>query len=80
MIERTIRETLPDVLISPGLMLAGSDSKHYEDIAENNYRFIPMRFGPEDLARVHGTNERIIIENYAEIIQFYRRLMENAGG
>ena len=80
LIERTIRETLPDVLISPGLMLAGSDSKHYEDIAENSYRFIPMRFGPEDLARVHGTNERIIIENYAEIIQFYRRLMENAGG
>tara|TARA_R110000782_G_scaffold57595_25_gene120832 strand:+ start:1838 stop:3349 length:1512 start_codon:yes stop_codon:yes gene_type:complete len=80
MIERTIRETLPDVLISPGLMLAGSDSKHYEEVAENNYRFVPMRFGPEDLARIHGTNERIIIENYAEIIQFYRRLMENAGG
>ncbi|PHQ66903.1 MAG: hypothetical protein COB93_11535 [Sneathiella sp.] len=79
-IETTIREIFPDVLISPGLMLAGSDSKHYEDIAENSYRFIPMRFGPDDLSRVHGTNERIYIENYAEIIQFYRQLMENIGG
>ncbi|MDF2365692.1 M20 family peptidase [Sneathiella sp.] len=80
LIEKTIQETLPDVLVSPGLMLAGSDSKHYEAIAENSYRFLPMRFGPEDIARVHGTNERIFIENYVEIIQFYRRLMENTGG
>jgi carboxypeptidase PM20D1 len=60
-------------------MLAGSDSKHYEALAKNSYRFIPMRFGKEDLGRVHGTNERIMIDNYAEIIQFYIRLMENTG-
>ncbi|MCG8492505.1 MAG: M20 family peptidase [Sneathiellales bacterium] len=76
-IAKTIREVLPDVLISPGLMLAGSDSKHYEEIAENSYRFIPMRFGPDDIARVHGTNERILVDNYGEIIRFYIRFMEN---
>jgi carboxypeptidase PM20D1 len=79
MIEKTVREVLPDVLVSPGLMLAGSDTKHYEPFSENSYRFIPMRFGPKDIARVHGTNERIYIDNYAEIIQFYIRLMENSG-
>ena len=79
-ISKTIGEVLPDVLVSPGLMLAGSDSKHYEKLAENNYRFIPMRFGPDDLGRIHGTNERIMIDNYEEIIQFYIRLMENVGG
>jgi len=78
-IEKTIGEVLPDVIVSPGLMLAGSDSKHYEELAENNYRFIPMRFGPDDLGRIHGTNERIMVDNYQEIIQFYVRLMENAG-
>jgi carboxypeptidase PM20D1 len=78
-IQKTIHEVLPDVLVSPGLMLAGSDSKHYEALAKNSYRFIPMRFGKEDLGRVHGTNERIMIDNYAEIIQFYIRLMENTG-
>jgi carboxypeptidase PM20D1 len=79
-IHKTISEVLPDVIVAPGLMLAGSDSKHYEQLAENNYRFIPMRFGPDDLGRVHGTNERIMIDNYGEIIQFYIRLMENTGG
>lgn len=78
-IQRTIHEILPDVLVSPGLMLAGSDSKHYEELADNSYRFIPMRFGKADLGRVHGANERILIDNYAEIIRFYIRLMENTG-
>ncbi|WP_025897899.1 M20 family peptidase [Sneathiella glossodoripedis] len=78
-IKKTIHEVFPDVLVSPGLMLAGSDSKHYEELAENSYRFLPLRFGKEDLGRVHGTNERILIDNYAEIIQFYIRLMENSG-
>jgi carboxypeptidase PM20D1 len=78
-IQKTVQEALPDVLVSPGLMLAGSDSKHYEELAENSFRFIPMRFGPEDLGRIHGTNERILIDNYGEIIRFYIRLMENTG-
>lgn len=78
-IEKTIRETIKDVIISPGLMLAGSDSKHYESMSEDNYRFIPMRLGPNDLSRIHGTNERIMVENYKEVIQFYSRLVENAG-
>lgn len=79
-IEKTIREVFPDVLVAPGLMLAGSDSKNYENIADNSYRFVPVRFGKSDLSRVHGTNERILIENYGEVIQFYRQLMTNVGG
>ncbi len=80
MIHKTVQEVLPDVLVAPGLMLAGSDSKHYETVADDSYRFIPMRFGPEDIPRVHGTNERIMVENYGEIIRFYIRLMENTAG
>ncbi len=78
-IETTIRETIKGVIISPGLMLAGSDTMHYESMSEDNYRFIPIRLGPDDLSRIHGTNERIMVENYKEVIQFYSRLMENAG-
>lgn len=80
LIERTIREVFPDVLVSPGLMIAGSDSKHYEGIARDNYRFLPLRFGPEDIARLHGTNERIAIDNYVDIIKFYHQLMKNTAG
>jgi carboxypeptidase PM20D1 len=33
-----------------------------------------------DLKRFHGTNERLSIEGYADMIRFYRRLLENAAG
>ena len=33
---------LPDAPVAPGLVLAGTDSRHYADVAENVYRFQPI--------------------------------------
>jgi carboxypeptidase PM20D1 len=77
---RTIRETFPDVIVAPGLMVAASDSRHYADVADSIFRFSPVRANSEDLKRFHGTNERLSIENYADMIRFYRRLMESTAG
>jgi len=74
----TIREIFPDALVAPGLMVAATDSRHYADVADNIFRFSPVRANSEDLKRFHGTNERLSIANYADMIRFYRRLLENA--
>jgi len=79
-LNRTIREIFPDVIVAPGLMVATTDSRHYSGIADNVFRFSPVRANAEDLKRFHGTNERLSIENYGDMIRFYRRLMENAAG
>lgn len=79
-LHRTIREVFPDVLVSPALTVGATDSRHYEGIADDVYRFIPMRMYPDDLSRFHGTNERIGIDNYAEIIRFYVQLLRNSAG
>jgi carboxypeptidase PM20D1 len=42
------------------------------------YRFIPMRVKSEDMPRIHGINERIRVENMAEIVRFYAQLIRNA--
>lgn len=76
-LNRTIREVFPDVLVSPGLMVAATDSRHYTGIADNIFRFSPVRANSEDLKRFHGTNERLSMDNYADMIRFYRRLIEN---
>lgn len=78
LIERTLRELSPGVIVAPGLVLGGTDSKHYAAVAEASYRFTPSRLGPADLTRAHGVDERVSVENYAEIIFFYRRLLEGA--
>jgi carboxypeptidase PM20D1 len=79
-LNRTIREVFPDVVVAPGLMLAGTDSRLYAGIADNIFRFSPVRANADDLKRFHGTNERLSMEGYADMIRFYRRLLENTAG
>ena len=80
MLGRTIREVFPDAIVAPGLMVAVTDSRYYAGIAGNIFRFSPVRANAEDLKRLHGTNERLGIEGYADMIRFYRRLIENSAG
>jgi carboxypeptidase PM20D1 len=80
MLGRTIREIFPDVTVSPGLMVAATDSRHYVGLTDNIFRFSPVRANGDDLKRFHGTNERLSIEGYADMIRFYRRLIENSAG
>ncbi len=77
-INRTLRQLHPDVVVAPGLMLGATDSRFFGEVADNVYRFSPVRAGPEDLARFHGTNERISVANFTELIQFYHQLIQNA--
>ncbi|MFB9266205.1 M20 family peptidase [Bradyrhizobium erythrophlei] len=77
---RTIREVYPDVIVSPGLMVAATDSRHYVGATDKIFRFSPVRANTEDLKRFHGTNERLSVEGYADMIRFYRRLIENTAG
>jgi carboxypeptidase PM20D1 len=82
LLQRTVHQSFPDAVIAPSLVVGATDSRHYAAVAENSYRFLPMRLhaDSEDLKRLHGTNERIALENYVEIIGFYTRLLQNAAG
>ena len=77
-VERTVREVFPDAMVAPGLVLAGTDARHFEGIADQVYRFMPIRFTSPDLARVHGTDERIAITQLADMVRFYHRLISQA--
>ncbi len=77
-IERAIREVFPDAMVAPSLVLVGTDSRHFGDIADQVYRFMPIRFKPDDLARPHGTDERIAIDQLADMVRFYHRLLTQA--
>ena len=66
-----------EVLISPSLVLGGTDSKHFNNISPNVFKYLHIRMDATDLKRVHGTNERILIKDYEELIRFYYQLMKN---
>jgi carboxypeptidase PM20D1 len=78
LISRTLRQLHPDVVVAPGLMLGATDSRHFDGVADNIYKFSPVRAKPEDLKRFHGTNERISTANYVELVQFWHQLIGNS--
>ena len=77
-LQKTSREIFPDALVSPSLVIAGTDSRHYEPVSENIFRFMPIQFSKDDLKRIHGIDERISVENYKNMISFYYQLILNS--
>jgi len=74
-IAQSMREVYADAVVAPGLMIAASDSRHYGKVADNAYRFNPIRLTPELLTGFHGTNERISIADYAQGVRGYIRII-----
>ncbi len=66
----------PDAPVAPGLVVGGTDSRLYSEVAENVYRFQPILLTEGDLEGIHGVNEHLSIENYERMIRFYIGLME----
>ena len=78
LLNRTVREVFPGVLVAPGLMLGATDSTHFGELSDHIFKFSPVRAAALDLSRFHGTNERMATANYAELIRFYHRLLTQA--
>jgi len=78
-LSRLIRETFPGVLVSPYLVVGGTDARHYASVTENALRFSPVQMGKEDLQRVHGVNERLSFDNCARMVGFYIEYIREIG-
>ncbi len=77
-IQKTIKEVFPNVVVAPSLVIAATDGRHYKSVAENTYRFTPIQITKPDLKRIHGMNERLSISEYKRCIRFYRQLILNS--
>jgi carboxypeptidase PM20D1 len=77
LIQRTVAEVFPGTLVAPNLLSGGTDSKHYQRLTRNVYRFLAVPMEAKDLPRLHGTDERVGIEGYAGAVRFFARLLRN---
>ena len=78
LLARSIRQVIPGALVTPWLVVAGTDSRHYARLTPNVLRFVGAAIGKDDLRRIHGTDERVGVQAYADAVRVYLQLLKNA--
>lgn len=78
LIEQCILEHYPDAIVTPYLVMGGTDSKILEPLASGVYRFTPCRLAKKDIARMHGVNERVSVEDIETAVKFFRSIIAKA--
>lgn len=61
----------PEAVITPYLMVGGTDCRHYARVCRNAYRFEPARVSEKELSLMHGKGEYLSLKNLKTMIEFY---------
>lgn len=75
LLRRSVEQVFPDAIVVPGLVVGATDLRHYAPLIDAHYNFLPVQFAASDLERMHGTDERISVAGFADMVRFYRQLL-----
>jgi carboxypeptidase PM20D1 len=70
-VDMAIKQTFPNVITTPFLLIGATDSRHFGDVSNNIIKFSPMI----DPIGFHGIDERVSLESYQTAIWFFEHLI-----
>jgi carboxypeptidase PM20D1 len=75
-LKAAVDEFFPGAVAVPGVVTGATDSRHFQRVATDVYRFVPRLFVKADLKRIHGTDERVGVADMGTEVRAYRRIIK----
>jgi carboxypeptidase PM20D1 len=77
-IRAAVQAVYTDALVVPSLLTATTDTRHYVDLADDQYRFHGIELSTGQATSIHGTDEYVDVESYENSIAVARQMIEGA--
>jgi carboxypeptidase PM20D1 len=74
-IAEAVERVYPQAVVTPSLLTATTDTRHYIDLAQNQYRFHGMLLETAQASSVHGTNEFITVDSFDKTVDIATAMM-----
>lgn len=78
LIRRSLLQVHPGAVVVPSIFLASTDSKWYLNLTDSIYRFSAIAVELSEMKSFHGHDERLSVDNYEKLINFYHHLILNS--
>jgi carboxypeptidase PM20D1 len=75
-IAAAVESVYPDTVVVPSMLTATTDTRHYIDLAQNQYRFHGVMMASSQAKSIHGTDEYVSIDSYEKSIEVARQMMQ----
>ena len=77
-IKAAIASVYPEAVVVPSILMATTDTRHYIDLVDNQYRFQGVALNSGQATSIHGTDEYVDVASYESSILIARKLIELA--
>ena len=75
LVEQAVESVFPEVIPTPYLMTAASDSRFMGKLCDTCLRFAPIHITEAQLASIHGIDENVDISALAPAVDFYKYIL-----
>lgn len=58
--------------------MGSTSARHFVNLSDAIYRFVPIDLMPQDIYRVLGDDERLAVVSYERAVNYYKQLIINS--